>query len=104
MKLDLDRPGEKMPYGARIRYAARSALLLLGAAAASVFMVELPAPATGGQARAVTNIPASDKWLALGEPATPDARAPKGVSALNPAATMNGRKRRSSEPTAQSAG
>lgn len=92
MKLDLGRPEAEVPSGPRIRYAARSALLLLGAATASVFIVELPAPATGGQGRSATYVPAPDKWLALGEPATPDARGPKALSSLNPTATMDGRK------------
>ena len=39
-------------------------------------MVQLPAPATGGQARAATHVPASDKWLALGA-GTPDQRGRK---------------------------
>ena len=83
-----------MSSGARVWCAARTALLLLGAAAAGVFMVQLPAPATGGQARAATHVPASDKWLALGEPATPDAPGPKALSAVNPTATMDGREPR----------
>ena len=95
MKLDLDRPAAEMSPGARIRYAARAAFLLLGAAAASAFMVELPAPQTSGQAGTPTYVPASDKWRPLGEPATPDAHGPKALGAFNPPATMGGGELRS---------
>jgi hypothetical protein len=76
VNLGLRHP-EEISSAARAWCAARTALLLLGAAAASVFMVQLPAPATGGQASAATHVPASDKWLALGEPGTPDPRGRK---------------------------
>jgi hypothetical protein len=83
-----------MSSSARVWWAARTAVLLLGAAVASVSMVQLPAPATGGQTKAPTHVPASDKWLALGAPGTPDPRDGKAVNAVNPTATIDGREPR----------
>ena len=94
VNLGLSHPEAEMSSGARVWRAARTALLLLGATTASAFMVQLPAPLTGGQAGAATHVPASDKWLALGEPAMPDPRGWKAVSAVNPIAALDGREPR----------
>jgi hypothetical protein len=69
VKSGLDHPEAEVSSGARVWRAARTALLLLAGAVASVYMVQPPVSATGGPAKAPTHIPVSGKWVELGNAA-----------------------------------
>jgi hypothetical protein len=70
VKSRLDHSETGASSGARAWRAARTALLLLAGAVASVYMVQPPVSATGGPAMAPTHIPVSDKWVELGNEAS----------------------------------
>jgi len=86
VNLVIEHPEAETPISGRLRRLARTALLLLGGAVASVLMVDLPTPlgsATSGQAIAQSPVPASDNWIALGTAL----RSKNRATAVDPAAT-----------------
>jgi hypothetical protein len=64
---------------ATLRSIARTGFLLMGGALASVLLVDLPVPAgraADGQGATQSHVPASDKWIALGQSSRAEAPRP----------------------------